>query len=80
MNTIARLNDEDRKFIFLKTSEATGKSVAIVEKDYWISYLLDYLFAKSSFNDMLVYKGGTSLSKGFNQDQRTDHKIALQII
>ena len=40
MNTIARLNDEDRKFIFLKTSEATGKSVAIVEKDYWISYLL----------------------------------------
>ena len=42
MNTIARLNDEDRKFIFLKTSEATGKSVAIVEKDYWISYLLDH--------------------------------------
>ena len=39
MNTIARLNDGDRKFIFLKTSEATGKSVAIVEKDYWISYL-----------------------------------------
>ena len=34
MNTIARLNDEDRKFIFLKTSEDTGKSVAIVEKDY----------------------------------------------
>ena len=39
MNTIARLNDEDRKFIFLKTSEATGKSVAIVEKDYWIIFL-----------------------------------------
>lgn len=54
MNTIARLNDEDRKFIFLKTSEATGKSVAIVEKDYWISYLLDYLFAKSSFNERVT--------------------------
>ena len=77
MNTIARLNDEDRKFIFLKTSEATGKSVAIVEKDYWISYLLDYLFAKSSFNDMLVFKGGTSLSKGFNLINRMSEDIDL---
>lgn len=77
MNTIARLNDEDRKFIFLKTSEATGKSVAIVEKDYRISYLLDYLFAKSSFNDMLVFKGGTSLSKGFNLINRMSEDIDL---
>ena len=58
MNTIAKLKPEDRKFIFLKTSEALGKSTAIIEKDYWICYLLDYLFTKSEFKKVLVFKGG----------------------
>ena len=44
MNTIAKLKAEDRKFVFLKTSETIGKTISIIEKDYWVCYLLDYLF------------------------------------
>ena len=52
MNIIAKLSSEDRKFVFLKTSETLGKSTSIIEKDYWVCYLLDYLFTKSEFKDM----------------------------
>jgi predicted nucleotidyltransferase component of viral defense system len=35
-----------------------------VEKDYWISLVLSRL-AKSAYVDACVFKGGTSLSKGY---------------
>lgn len=77
MNTIAKLKAEDRKFVFLKTSETLGKTISIIEKDYWVCYLLDYLFTKSEFKDMLVFKGGTSLSKGYNLINRMSEDIDL---
>ncbi len=36
-----------------------------VEKDYWITLVLNRL-AKSKYVDESVFKGGTSLSKGYN--------------
>ena len=77
MNTIAKLKAEDRKFVFLKTSETLGKTISIIEKDYWVCYLLDYLFTKSEFKDMLVFKGGTSLSKGYDLINRMSEDIDL---
>jgi len=35
-----------------------------VEKDYWITLVLSHL-AKCKFAEETVFKGGTSLSKGF---------------
>ena len=35
-----------------------------IEKDYWITLLLNRL-SGSQYNDVTVFKGGTSLSKGF---------------
>ena len=49
------------------TSEATGFSPLLVEKDYYCSVILSYLFSDKS---PLVFKGGTCLSKvhvGFNR-------------
>ena len=36
-----------------------------IEKDYWITLILGRL-AKSEYVDSTVFKGGTSLSKGYN--------------
>ena len=40
-------------------------SEAIIEKDLWNCYFLDFLFNRSKYRDYFIFKGGTSLSKGF---------------
>ena len=77
MNRIAKLSQQDRRFVFLTSSQKTGKSVAVIEKDYWVCYILDYLFTKSEFKDLLIFKGGTSLSKCFNLINRMSEDIDL---
>lgn len=39
--------------------------------------MLEYLFEKSEFKEMLVFKGGTSLSKGYNLINRMSKDIDL---
>ena len=39
---------------------ATGLPEAIVEKDFWVCYVLDYLFHRSNFANSMIFKGGTS--------------------
>jgi hypothetical protein len=38
---------------------------AIVEKDFWVCWILKHLFAEPILKDQMVFKGGTSLSKVF---------------
>ena len=33
MNRIAKVSQQDRRFVFLTSSKKTGKSVAVIEKD-----------------------------------------------
>lgn len=39
---------------------------SIVEKDFWIVWTLDKIFSDDRLNKILMFKGGTSLSKVFN--------------
>lgn len=50
---------------------------AITEKDFWVCWILDYLFQESAWKDHLVFKGGTSLSKAFNAIERFSEDIDL---
>ena len=50
-----------------------------VEKDYWITSVLLHL-AKSKYVDTSVFKGGTSLSKGYNLIDRFSEDIDIAII
>lgn len=50
-----------------------------VEKDYWITLVLSRL-AKSEYVDESVFKGGTSLSKGYNLINRFSEDVDLAII
>ena len=66
MIDIARLPFKDRAELFLITARSMGIPAAIVEKDFWVCFVLDYLFRCSQFGAHLVFKGGTSLSKCYH--------------
>lgn len=54
-------------------------SAVLVEKDFWVSWILAVLFAHSEFCDQLVFKGGTSLSKVFAVIERFSEDIDLSV-
>ena len=45
MRNIAKINENDRKALFHNTAAKMGMTDAIVEKDFWVCYMLDYLFS-----------------------------------
>ena len=50
-----------------------------VEKDYWITLVLSGL-AESKYVDKSVFKGGTSLSKGYNLIERFSEDVDIAVI
>ena len=54
-----------------------GVSEAIIEKDFWVCYILDYLFHRCEWKDNLAFKGGTSLSKAYGLIKRFSEDIDL---
>lgn len=77
MRMIAKLPDSDRAELFRNTANKIGLHDAIVEKDFWVCFTLDYLFHKSPWKDAITFKGGTSLSKAFNLISRFSEDIDL---
>ena len=77
MYNIAKLSDKDRDVLFSKYAFDYGKNKAIVEKDFWVTLVLDYLFHKCEYKDYFIFKGGTSLSKCFNIIERFSEDIDL---
>lgn len=77
MYNIAKLSNNDRNIVFKKYSFEYSVSEAIVEKDFWVTLILDYLFHKCKYKDYFIFKGGTSLSKCFNIIERFSEDIDL---
>lgn len=77
MREFATLPHEDRSDVFMVVAQEKGMHPAIVEKDFWVCWALDYLFGKSAFKDSFAFKGGTSLSKGFDLIERFSEDIDL---
>ncbi len=72
------LSTEDQKDIFQEAATITGLPTAAVEKDWWVSLTLQMLF-ELPFAEELLFKGGTSLSKGWNLIERFSEDIDLAI-
>jgi len=47
-----------------------------IEKDYWITLVLNRL-AKSGYKNSVVFKGGTSLSKGYKLINRFSEDVDI---
>ena len=72
MVNFARRPESDRRDVFRVTAQRMRVHEAIVEKDFWVCWALDYLFQSSPWRDDLAFKGGTSLSKAYNAIYRQD--------
>ena len=75
------LHEDDNIFKDLLLSAAMHLNIPLsfVEKDYWITLVLSRL-ASSKYVDASVFKGGTSLSKGYNLIDRFSEDVDIAII
>ncbi|MBO0698944.1 MAG: nucleotidyl transferase AbiEii/AbiGii toxin family protein [Zavarzinella sp.] len=69
---------DERRLYFEQAAVRRSASPVILEKDFWVSWLLGVLF-ESEFADSLVFKGGTSLSKVFGVIDRFSEDIDLSL-
>lgn len=70
---------EDFKYFIMEAAKQVNLSEFIVEKDYWVTYLLKNL-VKSEFANEFVFKGGTCLSKAYNLIERFSEDIDLLML
>lgn len=72
------LPPSERRLYIEQAAFRRGSSAVILEKDFWVCWLLRVLFA-SDFANVLVFKGGTSLSKVFGAIHRFSEDIDLSV-
>lgn len=77
MYSIAKLSEQDKRILFRNTSQKLGLNEAIVEKDFWVCIMLDYLFHRCKWKSSFTFKGGTSLSKCYGLINRFSEDIDL---
>ncbi|MDO8895380.1 nucleotidyl transferase AbiEii/AbiGii toxin family protein [Nitrosomonas sp.] len=77
MDKVARLDARERNALFGETASAMRTIPAIVEKDFWVVWVLDKLFSDPELQRVLKFKGGTSLSKAFGLIGRFSEDIDL---
>jgi len=72
--------DEDRRGLFLATANRLGTPLQNVEKDFWVSWVLDLLFnGRDAGEPRLLFKGGTSLSKAYGLISRFSEDIDITV-
>lgn len=52
-------------------------SRTIIEKDFWVCVVLNYLLNESKFKDYFIFKGGTPLSKCYNVIKRFSEDVDM---
>ena len=77
MDRVARLPARERSELFSETATQKGTTPAVVEKDFWVTWVLYRLFREPNLARLLMFKGGTSLSKVYNLIERFSEDIDL---
>ncbi|TLP39421.1 nucleotidyl transferase AbiEii/AbiGii toxin family protein [Arcobacter arenosus] len=77
MDNIVNLLKEERQELFSETARLMHTTNAIVEKDFWLVWTLSKIFSDERLNKILMFKGGTSLSKVFHLIGRFSEDIDL---
>ena len=72
------LRPDERRLYIEQAATRRDVSAVVLEKDFWVCWLLGVLFA-SEFAASLVFKGGTSLSKVFGVIDRFSEDIDLSL-
>jgi hypothetical protein len=79
-NRLLSFPPEDRLGLFVATAARLGTTVQNVEKDFWVCWVLDALFnGLHAEGPRLLFKGGTSLSKGHGLIERFSEDIDITV-
>src|SRR5216684_4823184 len=71
---------EDRRDVFLGAARRIGTPEQNIEKDFWVCWTLDALFnGLPAGSPRLLFKGGTSLSKGYGLIARFSEDIDITV-
>jgi predicted nucleotidyltransferase component of viral defense system len=70
---------DKRAEVFAETADRRGLPEAIIEKDFWVCWVLKQLFSIETLAGRLLFKGGTSLSKVFHAINRFSEDIDLAV-
>ena len=76
---IIAADDETRAGLFTTTAQRLGTTPQNAEKDFWVCWTLDALFNGLPEGPRLLFKGGTSLSKGFGLIRRFSEDIDVTV-
>ena len=79
MDAFLRLSPEERRLACQQVDEQMRLQAVSVEKDFWVCWTLDKLFALPEVGSHLIFKGGTSLSKVFGIIERFSEDIGMRI-
>jgi len=60
-----KMTSDDLRDAISYTAQRTGFSPSLIEKDYYCSLVLKILYEHNQLKNLLIFKGGTLLSKGF---------------
>jgi predicted nucleotidyltransferase component of viral defense system len=64
--TVLEASANDRRDLFVGAGNRLGTVQQNIEKDFWVCWTLDALFnGLAAAGPRLLFKGGTSLSKGY---------------
>lgn len=55
MKKIALLEKSDKEVLFTRTAEKMNMHPSIVEKDFWVCFMLDHLFQDSEYKDVMCF-------------------------
>lgn len=78
MNKFLSLSEAQHRTVFMETATRIHLPAAAIEKDFWVTEILNILFSLP-YADKMVFKGGTSLSKVWGVIQRFSEDIDIAI-
>lgn len=70
-------SDAERRAVFIEAAAEIGIRQDMIEKDFWVSWVLNRIFRDERLARIFLFKGGTSLSKAFNCIRRFSEDIDL---
>jgi len=78
--TVLAASERDRRDLFVGASTRLGTAEQNIEKDFWVCWTLDALFNElEAGGPRLLFKGGTSLSKGYGLIERFSEDIDITV-
>jgi hypothetical protein len=78
--TVLSAGARDRRDLFVGAGNRLGTAEQNIEKDFWVCWTLDALFnGLPADGPRLLFKGGTSLSKGYGLIERFSEDIDITV-